>query len=133
MVGEPDATLHLTLQDDQLMSKHRVLSLKPQLRLEWRGQDGQGETQQPDHSASLGESITPSTRIRFSGHTIETSNYRAIGRLVVVPSWPSASGRRRTVSIAGIGRLRGAHHLGTLGELKRLDGALADIARKLVG
>jgi hypothetical protein len=27
----------------QLMSKHRVLSLKPQLRLEWRGQDGQNE------------------------------------------------------------------------------------------
>jgi hypothetical protein len=29
------------------MSKHRVLSLKPQLRLEWRGQDGQSETEQP--------------------------------------------------------------------------------------
>ena len=25
------------LQDNQLMPKHRVLSLKPQLRLEWRG------------------------------------------------------------------------------------------------
>jgi hypothetical protein len=51
------------------MSKHRVLSLKPQLRLEWRGQDGQNETEQPDHSASLGDSITLSTRIRFSVHT----------------------------------------------------------------
>jgi hypothetical protein len=30
------------------MSKHRVLSFKPQLRLEWRGQDGQSETEQPD-------------------------------------------------------------------------------------
>ena len=29
------------------MSKHRVLSFKPQLRLEWRGQDGQSETEQP--------------------------------------------------------------------------------------
>jgi hypothetical protein len=38
--------------DNQLMSKQRVLSLKPQLRLEWRGQDGQNETEQPDHSAS---------------------------------------------------------------------------------
>jgi hypothetical protein len=56
-------------QDNQLMSKHRVLSLKPQLRLEWRGQDGQSETEQPDHSASLGDSITSSTRIRFSVHT----------------------------------------------------------------
>src|SRR2546423_15522175 len=57
------------LQDNQLMSKHRALSFKPQLRLEWRGQDGQNETEQPDHSASLGDSITSSTQIRFSVHT----------------------------------------------------------------
>src|SRR6266478_713644 len=31
--------------------------------------DGQSETEQPDHSASLGDSITSSTRIRFSVHT----------------------------------------------------------------
>src|SRR5450631_3891732 len=69
MVREPDATMQPTLQDNQLMSKQRVLSLKPQLRLEWRGQDGQNETKQPDHSASLGDSITSSTGIRFSVHT----------------------------------------------------------------
>src|SRR6202140_3256846 len=69
MVREPDATMQPTLQDNQLMSKHRVLSFKPQLRLEWRGQDGQNETEQPDHSASLGDSITSSIRIRFSVHT----------------------------------------------------------------
>jgi hypothetical protein len=69
MVGEPDATRQPTPHDIQLMSKHRVLSLKPQLRLEWRGQDGQNETEQPDHSASLSDSITASTRIRFSVHT----------------------------------------------------------------
>src|SRR5258706_8596613 len=62
-----------TLQDNQLMSKHRVLSLKPHLRLEWQGQDGQNETEQPDHSASLGDSITSSTRIRFSVHTVVSS------------------------------------------------------------
>src|SRR6202022_1546003 len=56
-------------QDNQLMSKHRGLSLKPQLRLEWRGQNGQNETEQRDHSASLGDSITSSTRIGFSVHT----------------------------------------------------------------
>ena len=50
------------------MSEHRVLSLKSALRLEWRGNDGQNETEQPDHSASLGDSITSSTRIRFSVH-----------------------------------------------------------------
>src|SRR3984893_10436664 len=70
MVREPDATMQPPPQDNQLMSKHRVLSIKPQLRLEWRGQDGQNETEQPDHSASLGDSITSSTRIRFSVHTV---------------------------------------------------------------
>jgi len=69
MVREPDATMQPTLQDNQLMSKHRVLSFKPQLRLERRGQDGQNETEQPDHSVSLGDSITSSTQIRFSVHT----------------------------------------------------------------
>jgi hypothetical protein len=33
------------------------------------GQEGQSETEQPDHSASLGDSITASTQIRFSVHT----------------------------------------------------------------
>jgi transposase len=69
MVREPDATRQPTPQDNQLMSKHRVLGFKPQLRLEWRGQDGQNETEQPDHSTSLGDSITASTQIRFSVHT----------------------------------------------------------------
>src|SRR5882762_6922392 len=69
MVREPDATMKPAPQDNQLMSKHRVLSFKPQLRLERRGQDGQNETEQPDHSASLGDSITTSTQIRFSVHT----------------------------------------------------------------
>src|ERR1700682_5352527 len=69
MVREPDATMQPTLQDNQLMSKHRVLGFKPQLRLEWRGQDGKNETEQPDHSVNLRDSITASTRMRFSVHT----------------------------------------------------------------
>jgi hypothetical protein len=81
MVREPDATMQPTPHDNQLMSKHRVLSLKPHLRLEWRGQDGQNETEQPDHSASLGDFFTSSTRIRFSvqtaGHSI-FQNSRAL-------------------------------------------------------
>ena len=79
MVRQPDATVQATPQDNQLMSKHRVLSLKPQLRLEWQAQDGQNETKQPDHSASLGDSITSSTRTRFSVHTAQPSHgfYRA--------------------------------------------------------
>jgi len=69
VVRQPWPTAHLAPQNDQLMSKHRVLCFKPQLRLEWRGQDGQNETEQLDHSASLGDSIMSSTRIRFSVHT----------------------------------------------------------------
>jgi hypothetical protein len=69
MVRKADATMEPAPQDIQLMSKHRVLSFRPYLRLEWRGQDGQNETEQPDHSASLGVSIASSTRIRFSVHT----------------------------------------------------------------
>src|SRR5664279_3283948 len=69
MVREPDATRQPKPQDNQLMPKHRILSFKLQLRLEWRGQDGQNETEQPDHSASLGDSVTSSTRIEFSVHT----------------------------------------------------------------
>jgi hypothetical protein len=60
------------------MSKHRVLSFKPQLRLEWRGQDGQNETEQPDHSASLGDSITTSTRIRFSVQTARLMVFKLV-------------------------------------------------------
>jgi hypothetical protein len=40
-VGSP---YHLSLQNDQLMSKYRILSLKPALRLEWQNQNGQTET-----------------------------------------------------------------------------------------
>src|SRR5215471_8233213 len=69
MVLDPDATMQRAPQDNQLMSKHRVLSFKPQLRLEWQGHDGQNEIEQPNHSANLGDSITASTRKRFSAHT----------------------------------------------------------------
>src|SRR5260370_34178091 len=71
-----------TLQDNQLMSKHRVLSFKPQLRLEWRGQDGQSETEQPDHSASLGDSITSAIQRRFSVHTAPSVSLTGV-RLVI--------------------------------------------------
>jgi hypothetical protein len=44
MVREPDATMQLAS----------------------RGQDGQNEIEQPNHSASLGDSISSSTRMKFS-------------------------------------------------------------------
>ena len=58
-VREPDLALHLTPQNDQLMSECHVLCLKPALRLEWRGQDGQDEAEQCKHYAlTLGDSLS---------------------------------------------------------------------------
>jgi hypothetical protein len=48
---------HLTPQDNQLMSERRILRLKPALRLELRGQDGQNKVDQRDHCANLADSI----------------------------------------------------------------------------
>ena len=80
VIGEPSPAFQLTPQDEQLMSENRILRLQPALRLERRGQDGQNETEQPDHSASLGDSITSSTRIRFSVHTrVGSAPNRAFG------------------------------------------------------
>src|ERR1700739_3693370 len=78
-------------QGNRLMSKHRVLSFKPQLRLEWRGQDGQNETEQPDHSASLGDSITSSTRIRFLVHTGVTKRTIREGHPMPHPAKPAST------------------------------------------
>jgi hypothetical protein len=58
IVSEPDSPLHLTPQDDQLMAECHILGFKPALRLEWRGQDGDYETQQRNHGArTLGDSF----------------------------------------------------------------------------
>jgi hypothetical protein len=44
VVREPDAATQLAPQNNQLMSERGILSLKPDFRLEQRGQDGQNET-----------------------------------------------------------------------------------------
>ena len=41
--------MYLAPQNDQLMSEHRILCLKSAFRLEWRGQNGQDEAEQPKH------------------------------------------------------------------------------------
>ena len=101
MVRQPDATRQPTPQDNQLLSKHHVLSFKPQLRLEWRGHDGESETEQPDHSPSLGDSVTSSTRIRFS---VRTGRLRRKGGRFA--PWPLRSTRsqRRPRQIRPDGR-----------------------------
>jgi hypothetical protein len=54
VVGRLSSPPHPAPHDDQLMSEHRVLSFKPQLRLEWPGQDGQKN--QRDHRTNLADS-----------------------------------------------------------------------------
>ena len=78
-VCEFDTPAQLAPQNDQLMSEHGIFSLKPDLRLEWRSQGGHHETEKPDHSASLGDSVTSSTRIGFLVHTAE--KWKPDGRL----------------------------------------------------
>ena len=79
------------------MPEHRILRFKPQLRLEWRGQDGQNETEQPDHSASLGDSITSSTRIKLSVHTAGVSCGLGENCYFFI-SFPIAGPERKTLS-----------------------------------
>jgi hypothetical protein len=57
VVREASPALQHASRDDQLMSKHRILRLKPDVRLEWRGQHGQNEAHQRDHRANLADSI----------------------------------------------------------------------------
>ena len=47
LFAQSNAATQLAPQNNQLMSNRRVLSFKPQLRLEWRGQDGKSETERP--------------------------------------------------------------------------------------
>jgi hypothetical protein len=58
VVRQPGPASHLTPQNDQLMSERRILCLKSALRLEWRGQNGQDEAEQSEHSPqTLGDSF----------------------------------------------------------------------------
>jgi hypothetical protein len=69
MVRDPDTTTQPPPQDHQLMPNRRVLDFKPQPRLERGGENGQRETEKPDHPASLGDFVTSSTRTKLSVHT----------------------------------------------------------------
>jgi hypothetical protein len=58
VVRKVGSASHLPLQNHQLMSKYRILRLKPALRLKWRGQHGQNEADQRCHCANLADSAT---------------------------------------------------------------------------
>src|SRR6202011_1084489 len=56
VVREPDAATKRAPQNNQLMSERGILSLKPDLRLERRGQHGQDKPDEPDHRGNLADS-----------------------------------------------------------------------------
>ncbi len=58
IVRKVGSASHLPLQNDQLMSKYGILNLKPALRLERGGQNGQNEADQRYHCANLADSVT---------------------------------------------------------------------------
>ena len=86
------------------MSAHRILRLKPALRLERRDQHGQNKANQRDHHASLADSVARKIRIRFSVHTGRRISYPAL-------LWPGTQyvmGEMTKGSIA-VGRKIGKH------------------------
>src|ERR1700731_4018893 len=69
VVREPDAATKRAPKNNQLMSERGILSLKPDLRLEQRGQHGQDKPDEPDHRGNLADSSLKQARIGFSVHT----------------------------------------------------------------
>ena len=65
-VCEPDPASHLTAQHHKLMPKRHVLCFKADLQPEWRDQDRKHEAYKRKHHVNLCDSLTSSTRIRFS-------------------------------------------------------------------
>jgi hypothetical protein len=49
VVRETSPALQLASEDEQLIPQHSILSLKPAVRLEWRGLQGQNQADQHDH------------------------------------------------------------------------------------
>lgn len=63
--------MHVAPQNDQLMTEHRILCLKPASRLEWRDQTGQNEAVQSEHDLMrLRDSGCVAILTRFPVHTM---------------------------------------------------------------
>src|ERR1700731_1551657 len=65
VVREPDAATKRAPQNNQLMSERGILSLKPDLRLEQRGQHGQDKPDEPDHRGNLADSSLNKPELGF--------------------------------------------------------------------
>jgi hypothetical protein len=65
VVHEPDAATKRALQNNQLMSERGILSLKPDLRLEQRGQHGKDKPDEPDQRGNLADSSLNKPELGF--------------------------------------------------------------------
>src|ERR1700731_4951971 len=65
VVREPDAATKRAPQNNQLMSERGILSLKPDLRLEQRGQHGQDKPDEPDHRGNLADASLNKPELGF--------------------------------------------------------------------
>jgi hypothetical protein len=104
VVGKLGSTPRLAPQNDQLMSEHRILRLKPALRLERRGQHGQNKPNQRDYRASLADSVTRKIRIGFSAHT--TGRRGGLNGLVIANKMPEPDRRPNMGTIPVLERHR---------------------------
>jgi hypothetical protein len=110
-VGRLNSTPHPAPQDDQLVSEHRILRLKPALRLERRGQHGQNKRDKRDRRANLADSSLnkPGYGFRYTqrlkASLSASTRRRKPTRPLTSPtakdaSSPGEKGSRRSVSIA---------------------------------
>ena len=90
MVREPGAATQVAPQDNQLVSERGILRLKPDLRLEQRGQHGQDKPNEPDHRGNLADSSLNKPEFGFRYTQV------VVGRLVLDPS-PCAARRSADV------------------------------------
>src|ERR1700720_1849270 len=94
VVREPDAATQVAPQDNQLMSERGILSLKPDLRLEQRGQHGQDKPDEPDHRGNLADSSLNKPEFGFR----YTQDIISCRTTVSIPSTPTPHSALMTMS-----------------------------------
>src|SRR6202048_753316 len=107
VVREPDAATQVAPQDNQLVSERGILSLKPDLRLEQRGQHGQDKPDEPDHRGNLADSSLnkPELGFRYTqpgwlGHLCQDGDQRGVARGYEALEQPKATSRSQPRSCA---------------------------------
>src|SRR6202011_3371006 len=85
VVREPDAATKRAPQNNQLMSERGILSLKPDLRPEQRGQHGQDKPDEPDHRGNLADSSLNKPELGFRYTQPEPFHFRFSVKMFEMP------------------------------------------------